>query len=99
MLALPRKSSCSAAGWRRGARGDAPPAAGLSNPSLSRACAARQAYGTKRGYWSSKKSTPDEPRSARELLKDYVAGKLLFAHPPPGLSPEMERWWTAQRYG
>lgn len=32
---------------------------------------------------------PDEARSARYLLKDYVNGKLLFCHPPPGL-PEAE---------
>ena len=31
---------------------------------------------------------PDEARSARYILKDYVHGKLLFAHPPPGISKE-----------
>jgi large subunit GTPase 1 len=29
---------------------------------------------------------PDEARSARYVLKDYVNGKLLFCHPPPGIS-------------
>jgi large subunit GTPase 1 len=29
---------------------------------------------------------PDEARSARYILKDYVNGKLLFCHPPPGTS-------------
>jgi large subunit GTPase 1 len=29
---------------------------------------------------------PDEARSARYILKDYVNGKLLFCHPPPGIS-------------
>jgi len=29
---------------------------------------------------------PDEARSARYILKDYVNGKLLFCHSPPGVS-------------
>jgi large subunit GTPase 1 len=29
---------------------------------------------------------PDEARSARYVLKDYVNGKLLYCHPPPGIS-------------
>lgn len=29
---------------------------------------------------------PDEARSARYVLKDYVNAKLLFCHPPPGVS-------------
>lgn len=29
---------------------------------------------------------PDEARAARYILKDYVNGKLLFCHPPPGVS-------------
>lgn len=32
---------------------------------------------------------PDEARSARYILKDYVNAKLLFCHPPPGV-PEDE---------
>lgn len=32
---------------------------------------------------------PDEARAARYVLKDYVNGKLLFCHSPPGIS-EME---------
>lgn len=31
---------------------------------------------------------PDEARAARYILKDYVNGKLLFCHPPPGVSEE-----------
>ena len=31
---------------------------------------------------------PDEARSARYILKDYVNGKLLFCHAPPGTSEE-----------
>uniref|UniRef100_K7FSE9 Large subunit GTPase 1 homolog n=1 Tax=Pelodiscus sinensis TaxID=13735 RepID=K7FSE9_PELSI len=30
---------------------------------------------------------PDQPRSARYVLKDYVSGKLLYCHPPPGIDP------------
>lgn len=29
---------------------------------------------------------PDEARAARFILKDFVNGKLLFCHPPPGTS-------------
>lgn len=29
---------------------------------------------------------PDEARAARYVLKDYVDGKLLYSHPPPGVS-------------
>jgi large subunit GTPase 1 len=31
---------------------------------------------------------PDESRSARYVLKDYVNGKLLFCHPPPDISDQ-----------
>jgi large subunit GTPase 1 len=39
-----------------------------------------------RGYTKSGQGNPDEARSARYILKDYVNGKLLFCHPPPGIS-------------
>lgn len=29
---------------------------------------------------------PDQSRSARYVLKEYVAGKLLFCHAPPGVN-------------
>ncbi|EDO40984.1 predicted protein [Nematostella vectensis] len=41
------------------------------------------AYGYMRGYMTSS-GTPDCPRSARYILKDYVNGKLLYCTPPPG---------------
>jgi len=28
----------------------------------------------------------DEPRGSRLLLKDFVSGKLLYCHPPPGFT-------------
>lgn len=31
---------------------------------------------------------PDQSRSARMLLKDYVKGKLLYCHAPPGHKQE-----------
>lgn len=31
---------------------------------------------------------PDQPRSARYVLKDYVCGKLLYAHAPPDQKQE-----------
>ncbi|EFA74535.1 hypothetical protein PPL_00033 [Heterostelium album PN500] len=31
---------------------------------------------------------PDQSRAARIILKDFVAGKLLYCHPPPGYDAE-----------
>lgn len=31
---------------------------------------------------------PDQSRSARYVLKDYVNGKLLYCHAPPGYKQE-----------
>ncbi|XP_046579587.1 large subunit GTPase 1 homolog [Haliotis rubra] len=45
------------------------------------------AYGLMRGYMTSN-GLPDCPRSSRYILKDYVHGKLLYCHPPPGLDAE-----------
>ncbi|XP_077204074.1 large subunit GTPase 1 homolog [Paroedura picta] len=45
------------------------------------------AYGCMRGFMTDH-GRPDQPRSARYILKDYVAGKLLYCHPPPGTDPE-----------
>uniref|UniRef100_A0A3B3XI23 CP-type G domain-containing protein n=1 Tax=Poecilia mexicana TaxID=48701 RepID=A0A3B3XI23_9TELE len=45
------------------------------------------AYGYMRGFMTSH-GQPDQPRSARYILKDYVNGKLLFCHPPLHINPE-----------
>ncbi|XP_054839669.1 large subunit GTPase 1 homolog [Eublepharis macularius] len=45
------------------------------------------AYGCMRGFMTDH-GQPDQPRSARYVLKDFVAGKLLYCHPPPGTDPE-----------
>lgn len=34
----------------------------------------------------SARGIPDHPRSARPVLKDYINGKLLYCHCPPGRS-------------
>ncbi|KIL71761.1 hypothetical protein M378DRAFT_174947 [Amanita muscaria Koide BX008] len=47
-----------------------------------------QAYAIARGFMRSSQGNPDEARAARYVLKDYVNGKLLFSHPPPGVSPD-----------
>ncbi|XP_037381206.1 large subunit GTPase 1 homolog [Talpa occidentalis] len=44
------------------------------------------AYGCMRGFMTAH-GQPDQPRSARYILKDYVTGKLLYCHPPPGRDP------------
>ncbi|KAK0245678.1 hypothetical protein EDD85DRAFT_27157 [Armillaria nabsnona] len=43
-------------------------------------------YAIARGFMRSGQGNPDEARSARYVLKDYVNAKLLFCHPPPGVS-------------
>uniref|UniRef100_A0AAV2L2G6 Large subunit GTPase 1 homolog n=1 Tax=Knipowitschia caucasica TaxID=637954 RepID=A0AAV2L2G6_KNICA len=45
------------------------------------------AYGYMRGFMTSH-GQPDQPRSARYILKDYVNGKLLYCHPPPNVNPK-----------
>ncbi|KAJ0064972.1 hypothetical protein NL108_000935, partial [Boleophthalmus pectinirostris] len=45
------------------------------------------AYGYMRGFMTSH-GQPDQPRSARYILKDYVNGKLLYCHPPPSVNPQ-----------
>uniref|UniRef100_A0A673YIR6 Large subunit GTPase 1 homolog n=1 Tax=Salmo trutta TaxID=8032 RepID=A0A673YIR6_SALTR len=43
------------------------------------------AYGYMRGFMTTH-GQPDQSRSARYILKDYVVGKLLYCHPPPHIS-------------
>uniref|UniRef100_A0A3Q3GNV2 Large subunit GTPase 1 homolog n=1 Tax=Labrus bergylta TaxID=56723 RepID=A0A3Q3GNV2_9LABR len=45
------------------------------------------AYGYMRGFMTSH-GQPDQSRSARYILKDYVSGKLLYCHPPPKINAE-----------
>ncbi|XP_069690184.1 large subunit GTPase 1 homolog [Periplaneta americana] len=40
------------------------------------------AYGYNRGFMT-QNGQPDNPRSARYVLKDFVKGKLLYCHAPP----------------
>jgi large subunit GTPase 1 len=49
------------------------------------------AYGKWRGYHTAHGS-PDEPRSARYLLKDFARGKLLFCHPPPSYAGSADEY-------
>ncbi|XP_078062323.1 large subunit GTPase 1 homolog, partial [Mustelus asterias] len=42
------------------------------------------AYGYMRGFMTAH-GQPDQPRAARYILKDYVTGKLLYCHSPPGI--------------
>ncbi|KAG6854229.1 hypothetical protein C0991_009247 [Blastosporella zonata] len=46
------------------------------------------AYAIGRGYTRSGQGNPDEARSARYVLKDYVNGKLLYCHSPPGIAED-----------
>lgn len=42
------------------------------------------AYAKARGFQTQGLGQPDAARAARFILKDYVNGKLLYCHPPPG---------------
>ncbi|KAH8119933.1 P-loop containing nucleoside triphosphate hydrolase protein [Phellopilus nigrolimitatus] len=46
------------------------------------------AYAIARGYTRSGQGNPDEARAARYILKDYVNAKLLYCHPPSGISDQ-----------
>jgi len=41
-------------------------------------------YAKMRGYMTSS-GQPDCPRASRYVIKDYLKGKLLYCHPPPGI--------------
>ncbi|KAI4828302.1 hypothetical protein KUCAC02_022403 [Chaenocephalus aceratus] len=45
------------------------------------------AYGYMRGFMTAH-GQPDQSRSARYILKDFVNGKLRYCHPPPHINPE-----------
>jgi large subunit GTPase 1 len=49
-----------------------------------------RAYAIARGFQTQGLGQPDEARASRYVLKDYVNGKLLFVHPPPGIDDEKE---------
>ncbi len=38
-----------------------------------------------RGFMTAGHGLPDRSRSARVILRDYVSGRVRFAHPPPGV--------------
>lgn len=40
---------------------------------------------------------PDNPRSARYILKDFVNGKLLYGHAPPGIDQNEYHTWPERR--
>ncbi|SPN97644.1 related to putative human GTP-binding protein MMR1 [Cephalotrichum gorgonifer] len=42
------------------------------------------AYARARGFQTQGLGQPDASRAARIILKDYVKGKLIYCHPPPG---------------
>ncbi|XP_070801469.1 large subunit GTPase 1 homolog isoform X1 [Pituophis catenifer annectens] len=46
------------------------------------------ALGCMRGFMTDH-GQPDQPRSARLVLKDFVTGKLLYCHPPPGTDAKL----------
>ncbi|ORX33681.1 hypothetical protein BD324DRAFT_595477 [Kockovaella imperatae] len=61
------------------------------------------AYAIARGMTRSSFGMPDTSRAARQVLKDYVNARLLYAHPPPGMASdeymESSRQRTRQTLG
>ncbi|KAF5287740.1 hypothetical protein FQA39_LY15760 [Lamprigera yunnana] len=49
-------------------------------------------YGYNRGFMTAN-GQPDNPRSSRYILKDFVNGKLLYAHAPPGIPYNVYHTW------
>ncbi|TNY19470.1 hypothetical protein DMC30DRAFT_302895 [Rhodotorula diobovata] len=41
-----------------------------------------------RGFFTGGAGNQDHSRSSRHVLKDYVSGRLLFCHPPPGVTED-----------
>ncbi|XP_078486693.1 large subunit GTPase 1 homolog [Ciona intestinalis] len=54
------------------------------------------AHALSRGFMTTH-GQPDNSRSARVILKDYVNGKLLCSVPPPGVSGEEYKAWTISK--
>lgn len=40
---------------------------------------------------------PDNPRAARYILKDFINGKLLYAHAPPGIEQTVYHTWPERQ--
>ncbi|KAL4140185.1 hypothetical protein PRNP1_015256 [Phytophthora ramorum] len=45
-----------------------------------------EAYARNRGYTTTGKGGPDTSRAARDILRHYVNGRLLYCHPPPDVA-------------
>ncbi|KAI4465309.1 large subunit gtpase 1 -related [Holotrichia oblita] len=41
---------------------------------------------------------PDNPRAARLIIKDFISGKLLYVHSPPGTKDDDFHNWPPQKY-
>ncbi|KAB0798589.1 hypothetical protein PPYR_09582 [Photinus pyralis] len=54
------------------------------------------AYGYNRGFMTSN-GQPDNPRAARYILKDFVNGKLLYSHAPPGVDQNIYHTWPKRQ--
>lgn len=61
-----------------------------ANQEFASALTLLHGYAGSRGY-NTKLGRPDEHKAGIIVIKDYCAGKLLFAHAPPGCSPEKAR--------
>jgi large subunit GTPase 1 len=57
-----------------------------------------RAYARARGYFTQGIGQPDESRAVRQILKDYVKGKLLFCHPPPSDPPIDPKFFNRELY-
>ena len=58
-----------------------------------------KAIATKRSWMAAGgKGMPDERRAAILVLKDFQTGRLLYCHPPPGLSEDMRGHFINETY-
>ncbi|XP_049944761.1 large subunit GTPase 1 homolog isoform X1 [Schistocerca serialis cubense] len=53
------------------------------------------AHGYCRGFMT-QNGQPDNPRSARYILKDFISGKLLYCCAPPGVDQAEYHTWTQE---
>ncbi|KAM3577082.1 hypothetical protein VYU27_001001 [Nannochloropsis oceanica] len=49
-----------------------------------------------RSYWTQGSGVADVNRAARMVLKEYVEGRLVYCHPPPGLNEEEAEAFTRE---
>ena len=55
-------------------------------------------YALARGFRKAGQGNPDESRAARNILKEYVSGKLVYCHAPPDMSEQDQAEFSMDAY-